>query len=114
MREGDADSSLNRRSAQGLIPGPWDCDLSQRQALKPIELPMHPRITYLISVFVTILLSLAKDLQTYSNQLAGAIVISKRLGLETLILNSHRLHFSSCGPLHKLLSSVVVMTFHLF
>ena len=40
--EGEADSPLSRELMRGLIPGPWDHDLSQRQMLNHLSHPGAP------------------------------------------------------------------------
>ena len=41
--EGEAGNLLSREPMQGLIPGPWDHDLSQRQMLNQLRYPgTHP------------------------------------------------------------------------
>ena len=41
--EGEADSPLSKELMRGLIAGPWDHDLSQRQMLNQLNLsPRHP------------------------------------------------------------------------
>ena len=46
--EGEADSSLSREVMQGLIPGPWDHDLSQRQMLNHLSHPGTPIVNVIL------------------------------------------------------------------